>query len=68
MIRYIPLLITIFICGCVGYRISHVHGTIEGSNISTPYGPASANLQYEATTCLGNCPKACINEVIVNAN
>lgn len=53
----------LFICvicalgGCVGYRISHVTGTISGTNIQTPYGPATGNLQYDATTCLGTCPK-----------
>lgn len=54
------------ISGCAwGYRISHVHGTIKGTNVQTPYGPANGDLQYDATTCFGNCPKA---EVTINAD
>lgn len=53
-------LIIAIVClgGCVGYRISHVNGIISGTNIATPYGPANGNLQYDSTTCIGNCPKA----------
>lgn len=47
-----------FMGGCVGYRISHVTGTISGTNVQTPYGPANGNLVYDAVTCIGNCPKA----------
>lgn len=43
--------------GCIGYRVSHVKGNINGTNIQTPYGPATGNFQYDATTCLGNCPE-----------
>lgn len=58
-------LLCVFLCftlgGCVGYRLSHVTGTIGGTNIQTPYGPATGNLQYEATTCFGNCPQGVTN-------
>lgn len=55
-----PLILILFMSilgGCVGYRISHVTGTIGGTNVQTPYGPAVGNFQYDATTCFGNCPK-----------
>lgn len=70
MNKSLLLLIMICFCGCsIGWRISHVHGTISGTNINTGYGPANGNLVYDATTCLGNCPKSFINhEVFKNAN
>ena len=57
MKNLIPIILMFLFGGCIGYRISHVTGNISGTNITTPYGPATGNLQYDATTCLGNCPK-----------
>jgi len=45
------------LCGCAGYRLSHLHGVVEGNSLSTPVGPASGNIEYDSWTCMGNCPK-----------
>ncbi len=58
MKNIILLILVAFLGGCAGYRISHVRGTIMGTNIQTPYGPATGNIQYDSITCLGKCPKA----------
>ena len=49
--------------GCVGYRLSTVHGVVNGNAISTPYGPLNGNLEYTATTCFGNCPQPFMESV-----
>ncbi len=61
------LFISVLFGGCAGYRLSHVHGNLDGNAISTPYGPLSGNIAYDAETCFGNCPKANM-EVLTNAD
>ena len=57
--KYLVIVLGIFIGGCAGYQISHTSGTIEGTNLKTPYGPANGNLIYNSTLCIefgGKCP------------
>lgn len=62
MLLILPILL---LSGCVGYRLSHVHGLMNGNAIVTPYGPLSGNVTYDATTCFGQCPQA--NMETINA-
>lgn len=63
--KHIALIIFLaFLSGCVGYRLSHVHGILDGNSISTPYGKLNGNVTYDALTCFGNCPAIDNLEVI----
>lgn len=63
------LLLCVMLGGCAGYRLSHVHGTIAGNSLTTPYGPASGNLVYDATTCIGlfggKCPNGSPSNAVI---
>ena len=65
--KKLALLLLIPLCGCVGYRLSHIHGMLNSNAVVTPYGPLNGNIEYDAVTCFGQCPTANL-EVITNVS
>lgn len=65
------ILICACLGGCVGYRLSHIHGMLNSNAVTTPYGPLNGNIEYDAVTCFGQCPQAkmeIIHDGTTNAN
>lgn len=55
-ILFIPILL-LFV-GCASWNLHTACFDVNGTNLVTPYGPASGNLRICTETCLGACPKA----------
>lgn len=56
--RLLYLLSIILLCGCASWNLHTACFDVNGTNLSTPYGPASGNLRICSETCVGTCPKA----------
>lgn len=63
----ITAILLISLSGCASYRLSHAHGTVNGNNLATPYGPANGQLEYDSWMCFGKCPAIINKEVLTNA-
>jgi hypothetical protein len=56
--RLLPLFLSLLLfSGCASYNQHAACFNVAGTNLTTPYGPASGNVRFCTVTCLGSCPK-----------
>ncbi len=66
--KILSLIAVLVLSGCASYNQHAACFNVTGTNMATPYGPASGNVRLCTVTCIGACPKADTDSIIALTN